>query len=154
MPGVPEESVGGAARVHSMPGARVGGTTTIRRSHRTDQTQLDGSVVSLRHASVPGNAGQAAAATDDTQLFAVARDYANRVHDAWPQTQVWTMRDRADPNTMRVVVVAPTWDIDLMSAAIDMSVLPDVKDTGVFVDPSVFFSDSIMPPLEGFIRLA
>ena len=153
MPSVLQESVGGAARVVVMRNVRVRDTTMFGTSHRADQTQVLGNVVSLRHASVPGNAGQAAAATDDTQLFAVAREYANRVHDAWPQTQVWTMRDHADPNTMRVVVVAPTWDVDLMSAAIDMSVLPDDEATGVFVDPSVFFSDSIMPPLEGFVRL-
>ncbi|MEI6449663.1 MAG: hypothetical protein WCP98_06895 [Actinomycetes bacterium] len=154
MPGVLEESAGGAARVYVMPNARVGGTATIRRPPRTDQTQLLGSVVSLRHASVPGDASRAATATDDTQLFAVAHAYANRVHDAWPQTQIWTMRDHADPNTMRVLVVAPTWNIDLMSEAIDMSVLPDAKGIGVHIDPSVFFSDSIMPSLEGFIRLA
>lgn len=89
----------------------------------------------------------------DTQHVAMTRLFAQRVRDAWPGSEVWMMCDPSDPSVTKVVIVAPHWDMALMSEVVDLSMDRAFVDAGLDLDASVYFADSERPRLEGYLRL-
>jgi hypothetical protein len=83
----------------------------------------------------------------------IAKSYANHLSEQWPEAAVYYQERQPEPNALRILVVAPTWDFELETAAYDLMWIPEAEEAGLVLDVRVYFEDRCAPELTGFARL-
>jgi len=83
----------------------------------------------------------------------IARSYAKHLAEQWPEAAVYREERQAEPDTLRLLVVAPTWDSELERAAYDLMWIPEAEEAGLVLEVEVCFENRCAPHLTGFTRV-
>jgi hypothetical protein len=83
----------------------------------------------------------------------IAKSYAKHLAKQRPEAVVYCEERQADPDTLRILVVAPTWDSELERAAYDLMWIPEAEEAGVVLEVKVCFENRCAPDLAGFTRV-
>ena len=85
-------------------------------------------------------------------LAEVAKSYAKHLVEHWPEVAVYYEERQAEPDTLRILVVAPTWDVELERAAYDLMWISEAEEAGLVLEVKAYFENRCAPDLAGFTR--
>lgn len=83
-------------------------------------------------------------------LVNIAKAYMDRLAGKWPHVEVYREEQQENPDALRLLVVAPTWDFELEKAAYELMWIQEAEDAGLFLDVAVYFKDRCLPDSAGF----
>jgi hypothetical protein len=83
----------------------------------------------------------------------IARAYADRLGERWPEVAVYYGKSQAGPDALRIAVVAPKWDLELEKATYELMWIPEAEEAGLALDVTAYFEDRSAPDLTGFTRV-